>query len=228
MATYIRELLDLPSQVDKGDFVLNLTAGVSARNASDTLRNYVVTPQLTACFEHALRFIKNGVDANQSKACYLHGSFGSGKSHFMAVLHLLLQNNPEARSIKRTGRPSSPSTTSWTQGRKFLLVPFHMIGSRSMEQGILGQYANYVRRLHPDGADSRVCTWRRACSRTPRAFANGTWAMRGLLPASSTRTSGRGNGGGWGSICRRLGRRELSTPPMAAEPGNSRTHPAGW
>ena len=25
-----------------------------------------------------------------------------------------------------------------------------MIGSRSMEQGILGQYANYVRQLHPD------------------------------------------------------------------------------
>ena len=91
MAEYIRELLDLPSQVSKGDFVLNLSAGVSANNASATLRNYVVTPQLEACFDQALGFIKSAVDANSSKACYLHGSFGSGKSHFMAVLHLLLQ-----------------------------------------------------------------------------------------------------------------------------------------
>jgi hypothetical protein len=29
MARYIRELLDLPAQVSKGDFVLNLAAGVS-------------------------------------------------------------------------------------------------------------------------------------------------------------------------------------------------------
>ncbi|MFA5863157.1 MAG: hypothetical protein WC975_00565 [Phycisphaerae bacterium] len=34
MAKYIRELLELPSQVHKGDFVLNLAAGVSDKNAS--------------------------------------------------------------------------------------------------------------------------------------------------------------------------------------------------
>ena len=44
----ISDLLDLPQQVNKGDFVLNLSAGVSDANAAATLRNYVVTPQLTA------------------------------------------------------------------------------------------------------------------------------------------------------------------------------------
>lgn len=146
---YIKDLLDLPPQVNKGDFVLNLAAGVSESNATSTLRNYVVTKQLEACFDQALGFIKSAVDGNSSKACYLHGSFGSGKSHFMAVLHLLLQNNAEARSIKDLAKVVTKHN-AWTQGRKFLLVPFHMIGSRSMEQGILGQYANYVRRLHPD------------------------------------------------------------------------------
>lgn len=146
---YIKDLLDLPSQVSKGDFVLNLAAGVSDANAGATLRNYVVTPQLTACFDQALGFIKGAVDSTSSKACYLHGSFGSGKSHFMAVLHLLLQGNPDARAIKELA-PVVAKHNAWTQGRKFLLVPFHMIGSRSMEQGILGQYANYVRQLHPN------------------------------------------------------------------------------
>ena len=100
MAKYIKELLKLPSQVDKGDFVLKLTDGVTESNASATLQNYVVTPQVETCFDQALGFIKSAVDGNSSKACYLHGSFGSGKSHFMAVLHLLLENNAEARSIK--------------------------------------------------------------------------------------------------------------------------------
>ncbi len=148
---YIKELLDLPMQVNKGDFVLNLAAGVSDANAAATLRNYVVTPQLTACFDQALGFIKSAVDSASSKACYLHGSFGSGKSHFMATLHLLLRNNPDARAIKELADVVAKHN-AWTQGKKFLLVPFHMIGSRSMEQGILGQYANYVRQIHPEAS----------------------------------------------------------------------------
>src|SRR5450759_465367 len=98
--TLIKDLLDLPPQVSKGDFVLNLAAGVSQSNAAATLRSYVVTPQLAACFDQALGFIQGAADANSSKACYLHGSFGSGKSHFMAVLHQLLQGNPDARAIQ--------------------------------------------------------------------------------------------------------------------------------
>ena len=146
---YIKDIFDLPTQVNKGDFVLNLAAGVAQSNAAATLRNYVVTPQLVACFDQALGFIKGAVDSTSSKACYLHGSFGSGKSHFMAVLHLLLQDNPDARSIKELA-PVVAKHNAWAQGKKFLLVPFHMIGSRSMEQGILGRYAEYVRHLHPD------------------------------------------------------------------------------
>lgn len=147
----IQDLLDLPPQVSKGDFVLNLAAGVSASNAAATLSNYVVTPQLTACFDQALGFIRSAIESHASKACYLHGSFGSGKSHFMAVLHQLLEGNPDARAIAELA-PLVAKHNAWTEGRRFLLVPFHMIGSRSMEQGILGQYAHYVRQVHPDAS----------------------------------------------------------------------------
>lgn len=37
----------------------------------------------------------------------------------------------------------------WTQGRRFLLVPYHMIGAVDLESAILGGYAEHVRRLHP-------------------------------------------------------------------------------
>ena len=120
MSKYIRELIDLPTQVNKGDFVLNLSAGVKQNNATATLHNYVVTPQLNNCFDQALGFIKSAVESASSKACYLHGSFGSGKSHFMAVLHLLLQNNTEARSIHELADVVAKHN-EWTQGKNLIL-----------------------------------------------------------------------------------------------------------
>lgn len=145
--TPIKDLIDLPEHVHRGDFVLRLTEGVE--KPTETLRDYVVTPQLVECFEDALRFIKGAVDARSSKAAYLHGSFGSGKSHFMAVLHLLLRNDPGARGIPELASVVARHTP-WTESRRFLLVPYHMIGAQSMESAILGHYVEHVRRLHPD------------------------------------------------------------------------------
>src|ERR1051326_1023279 len=80
MTKLISALLDLPERVRKGDFVLNLSTGVS--EPEKTLAQYVVTPQLVECFDVALNMIKSAVNAGSAKAAYLHGSFGSGKSHY--------------------------------------------------------------------------------------------------------------------------------------------------
>ncbi|THD01040.1 phage resistance protein, partial [Panacagrimonas perspica] len=142
----IKDLIEIPERVHQGDFVLKLSEGVS--HAEQTLRDYVVTPQLAEAFKNALGFIQQSVQSSSSKAAYLHGSFGSGKSHFMAVLHLLLSGNTQARAIPELADAVAQAT--WTQGRKFLLVPYHMIGSVDMESAILGQYAEHVRKLHPE------------------------------------------------------------------------------
>jgi len=147
MTKKIAELIEIPEHVHKGDFVLRLTEGV--QRGAETLASYVVTPQLASCFDQALAFIQSAVQGASSKASYLHGSFGSGKSHFMAVLHLLLQRDPGARSIPELQAVVRKHDT-WLEGRKFLLVPYHMIGARSMEAAILGGYAEHVSRLHPE------------------------------------------------------------------------------
>ncbi|MGE3841404.1 MAG: phage resistance protein [Vicinamibacterales bacterium] len=147
MPTLIRDLIDLPEQVHRGDFVLRLTEGI--QRPEETLRDYVVTPQLVSCFDEALKFIRGAVTSGSSKGAYLHGSFGSGKSHFMAVLHLLLRNHPGARGIPQLA-PVVARHSEWMEGRRFLLVPYHMIGARSMESAILGHYVSYVSALHPD------------------------------------------------------------------------------
>jgi hypothetical protein len=147
MSRLIRELIEIPERVHKGDFVLRLTEGID--DEQKTLRSYVVTEQLARAFDDAIGFIRGAVDEGSSKACYLHGSFGSGKSHFMAVLDLLLQGNTMARQSQ--GLESVVSHhDSFLGERKFLLVPYHMIGASSFEEGLLGGYVDHVRRKHPD------------------------------------------------------------------------------
>jgi len=141
----ISELIELPERVLKGDFVLNLSKGVT--EPEKTLDQYVVTPQLIACFEDALSFIRSAVDGVSSKSCYLHGSFGAGKSHYMAVLHLLLQHNPSVRNIPELAKVCAKH--EWVENKKFLLVPYHMIGARNMESAILGGFVDHVMQLHP-------------------------------------------------------------------------------
>ena len=141
----LKDLIEIPERVHQGDFVLKLSEGVS--HAEQTLRDYVVTPQLVYAFGNALGFIQQAVLTGSSKAAYLHGSFGSGKSHFMAVLNLLLAGNTQARATPELA--DVVARNGWTAGRKFLLVPYHMVGARDMESAVLGQYAEFVRKLHP-------------------------------------------------------------------------------
>jgi hypothetical protein len=128
---------------------LHLSEGV--QRPADTLRTYVVTPQLAICFDQSLQLIRSALEANASKGAYLHGSFGSGKSHFMAVLTLLLQGNPDARSIPELAAVIAKHN-AWTERRKVLVVPYHLIGSPSLESAVLGHYATYIRTLHPEAS----------------------------------------------------------------------------
>jgi|GEM_PF-6527392 len=52
MATLLKELIDIPEHIDKGQFVLRLTEGVTDPQA--TVAAYVPTPQLVLAFDDAL------------------------------------------------------------------------------------------------------------------------------------------------------------------------------
>lgn len=153
MTTLLKDLISIPERVHKGDFVLKLSEGVD--HAEQTLRDYVVTKQLEDSFDQALGLIRSAVEARSSKAAYLHGSFGSGKSHFMAVLYLLLQHHKVARSVPEL-QGLVEKHDPWLQGRKFLLVPYHLIGATNLESAILGGYAKHVAKLHPEAPPPAV------------------------------------------------------------------------
>ncbi|NYG54950.1 phage resistance protein [Nocardioides perillae] len=147
MTTYLRDVITIPERVSASDFVVGLAEGVQDKRR--TLDDYVVTPQLAECFDKALGLVAGALQDRRSRAAFLHGSFGSGKSHFMAVLYQLLQRDPEARAVPELA-PVVARHDPATQGKRVLPLTFHMIGATSLEQAVLGGYVRQVRQEHPD------------------------------------------------------------------------------
>jgi hypothetical protein len=141
----LRDLVAIPEEVHPGDFVFDLAVGIGAES---TITEYVVTGQIAACFDQALGLIKSAVQTSSSRAAYLDGSPGSGKSHFMAVLHAILRGDPEARGKEGLAEVVAKHDL-WLRGRKFLLVPARLPDSPSLDTAILSGYVAQVSKLHP-------------------------------------------------------------------------------
>lgn len=211
MAKLIRELIEVPERVHKGDFVLRLAEGIE--HPRETLDDYVVTPQLREAFLQALDLVRRALEGRRSAGAFLHGSFGSGKSHFMAVLHLLLQHNPDARSIPELA--SVVAKHSWTEGKRFLLVPYHLMGATSLEQAVLGHYVSHVRQLHPEAPLPPVYL-------SGPLFANARDLRQQMGDESffAQLNSGRAAAGGWGKFGADAWDAASFEAAMSAEPGS--------
>jgi len=145
MSTVLRELLDLPQEVIKSDFVVKLTDGVE--RPKTLLRDYAVTSNITFAFDQALSLVQAAVRDHTSAATYVHGSFGSGKSHFMAVLSLLLANHPEAWSQPELH--ALYEKHGWVREARLLRLHLHMTGSATLEERLFRAYVDAVRAQHP-------------------------------------------------------------------------------
>ncbi|GAA3377840.1 hypothetical protein GCM10020367_55120 [Streptomyces sannanensis] len=152
----LRDVINIKESISTSDFVLSLAEATTREGAEHALKDYVVTERLLENFDEALGLIKSALDGHTSKAAYLHGSFGSGKSHFMAVLHALLSGSPAARARSEFDPVLTKHEWLGTDGKKFLLVPYHMLGAKALEQRVLGGYVHHVKKLHSDAPTPQV------------------------------------------------------------------------
>lgn len=142
----VHDLLALPDAVRKGDFVQDLTGGIA--DPERTLRDYAITPAIVQTFRHALSIVSSALRDGRSQAAYLHGSFGAGKSHFMAVLDLMLSDH--AAPWRRTELHPLRAEHDWIGRKRVLQLPIHMLGATDMESKLLGSYVRWVAEHHPD------------------------------------------------------------------------------
>lgn len=143
----LRDAISIPEAVRQGDLVFKLTD--ATEHIQQTIDQYVVTEQLMEAFMDAAKLARAAVEEHSSKAAYLTGSFGAGKSNFMGVFQLLLDGNPAALAKPQLA-PVVKQLAEWRGDQRFLTVPFHLIGATSLESAIFGRYVSYVRDLHPD------------------------------------------------------------------------------
>ncbi|WP_433598464.1 BREX-2 system ATPase PglY [Nocardia sp. CA-135953] len=146
----LRDLIEIKEHIAGSDYVLTLADAVTEAGSTKAVEDYVLTERLLGNFDEALALIKSALDGNTSKPAFLHGSFGAGKSHFMAVLYALLSGNPVARSRSEFDPLLTKHEWLLSDGKKFLMVPYHMIDAKAMEQRVLGGYVDFVRKRHPE------------------------------------------------------------------------------
>lgn len=148
MSTLLRDVIHIDKTAGSDDYVLKITDGVDEGQLVRTLRDYVVTDDLVQRFDQALDVVASALRDGDSRAAFLSGSFGSGKSHFMAVLHALLGHDPRARAIPDLQAVISKHDSD-LQGRNILRLAFHFLDARSIEETLLGGYLHQIRQLHP-------------------------------------------------------------------------------
>lgn len=149
MTTFLRDVLVIPEQAGAEDYVLRLTDSVTAGGAARALDDYVVTDALKESFDQALGLVADALTSGISRGAFLSGSFGSGKSHFMAVLHALLRHTQAARSIKEL-QSVVARHDGVLRDKAVLPLAFHLLGAESMEEALFSGYIHQVRALRPD------------------------------------------------------------------------------
>ncbi|MEU2034952.1 phage resistance protein [Nocardia amamiensis] len=152
MSTFLRDVINIPIRAGIDDYVLKLTEGISAEHLRRTLAEYVLTDSLEQNFEQALGLIADAIGQRQSRAAFLNGSFGAGKSHFMAVLYALLGNELALRddpALRSTFAPLVGRYDELLPGRKILRLTYHMVGTDSLEEMLFRKYVEQIQRLHP-------------------------------------------------------------------------------
>ncbi|MGB8021383.1 MAG: hypothetical protein WCF04_09170 [Candidatus Nanopelagicales bacterium] len=184
----LREIFDIPEVVAASDFVLQLHAGVD--HAAQTVSDYVATASLAAAFDHALGFVGAAVAGGKAQGVFLHGSFGSGKSHFMAVLDLMLRGEPSARAIP--GLQPVVARHADVLARNLLTVEYHLIGAASLEQSLFSGFTRRIAAVHPDVPAPML-------HKSDRLFADAA-GMRAANEADffARLNAGTTSAGGWG------------------------------
>ncbi|WP_437338429.1 hypothetical protein [Sorangium sp. So ce394] len=142
----LRDILDLPEEVTRSAFVVRLAEAVHHADALMDL--YAITPDIHHALDRGLGLIATAIAEKRNVAAFIHGSFGSGKSHYMAVLSLLAANHP-----RPWGEPKLHDLYvkhEWVKQRKLLRLHLNMIDAPSLGDKVFAAYLDETRRLHPD------------------------------------------------------------------------------
>ena len=140
--------LPRPEDIRAMGFVIRLReAAPDSDEVKQLIRDYVVTPAVEEELPRILDDMKQVYDRGEEYGRFIHGSFGSGKSHFMTMLSMLLENVAPAwdkfrpyldtHKEKRAKQDrDAPEHSGWIPGANLLVVRIHMLSVRGRTTGL--------------------------------------------------------------------------------------------
>lgn len=148
--TTITEAFELPRPEDirAMGFVVRLRElEPSSDEVAQLARDYVVTPAVEKELPRILDDMKQVFDRGEEYGRFIHGSFGSGKSHFLTMLSLLVEGAPVAwkkfrpllhahRDAKASKGAESVDHEAWLAKAGLLVVRIHMLSVRGKSTGL--------------------------------------------------------------------------------------------
>jgi len=185
----LRDAIDIPVAIHDDDFVLQIHRAQLA--AEQTLNDYVVTDAIAGAFDKGLKMVEAALTTRTSKGAFIHGSFGTGKSHYMAVLHLLLTGNSHARAVP--GLQDVVAKHAPLLERNLLAVDYHFVGAESVESALFGGYLATVKAKHPEAPVPVL-------HRSDALWENADRWRADLGDEKFFAKFAAGTGGGWGSF----------------------------
>ncbi len=147
--TTITEAFELPRAEDirAMGFVVKLRElEPGSEEVAQLARDYVVTPAVEKELPRILDDMKQVFDRGEEYGRFIHGSFGSGKSHFMTMLSLLVEGAPPAwskfrpllnahRDAKVSKGAEAADHEAWLTKAGLLVVRIHMLSVRGKSTG---------------------------------------------------------------------------------------------
>lgn len=126
----IIEAFDLPPKEDITalGFVVKLEEKSSEAKLHQLVSDYVLTPKVRDELPDLFRNLHHRFERGEDQGRFIHGSFGSGKSHFLSMLGLLLEGSELAwQKDDATLRALAREHLDWIRRANFLVVRVHML-----------------------------------------------------------------------------------------------------
>jgi energy-coupling factor transporter ATP-binding protein EcfA2 len=154
----IKDLIEIPEIRT----VIQLNDLKESRLREMILHSFVVTAEVMK----SLEMILTSLSGREGRGVFLKGPFGSGKSHFLSMISLLLRHQ-ESWSMLLSQEPSLARFAKNLEGRRFLVVEVSLVAHRGTEfledillREIFEEISSHLRRPF-EGTDSRSETFRK-------------------------------------------------------------------
>ncbi len=140
MPQTISQAFELPNrdEIQAMGFVVRLSSKATAESATQKklVDQYVFTPTVRKSLPIILDQMRQVHHRGEEYGRLIQGSFGSGKSHLLTILSLLLENADTAWSRNDPAVQNVLEHREWLGESRLLVVRTHMLGMRGRDMGL--------------------------------------------------------------------------------------------